>query len=234
MQSVRWATLGVSSFCLIFSALLAATDRITEPKTTIKLSPNSAPLPQPTASSANTPKVLVYKTVLPDGSARFSDQRPVGQAFELLRFDCFACAPNSSIDWQKTPLFKQRFARLINQAAAEHQLESALIRAVIHAESAFNPNAISAKGAMGLMQLMPATMQQFQVLNGHEPEQNIRAGSQYLGQLLKDYQGDLTLALAAYNAGPGNVKRYNGIPPFAETQAYIERVQILRRRYAAD
>ncbi len=82
------------------------------------------------------------------------------------------------------------------------------------------------------MQLMPATMQQFKVSDGHEPEQNIRAGSQYLAQLIKDFNGELPLALAAYNAGPAAVRRYNGIPPFAETQAYIERVHILMQRYA--
>lgn len=221
----------VSGVVLLASLLSFASISAVEPeKQRHKLSPDSAAPVLPAVQPR--PQILVYKTALADGSMQFSDQRPLNQAFELLRFDCYACAPLSTINWQNTPLFTQRFARVISQAATEHQVDVALIRAVIHAESAFNPQAISVKGATGLMQLMPATMQQFKVSDGHEPEQNIRAGSQYLAQLIKDFNGELPLALAAYNAGPAAVRRYNGIPPFAETQAYIERVHILMQRYA--
>ncbi|GHG63823.1 lytic transglycosylase [Alishewanella longhuensis] len=199
-------------------------------KPQVKLSPSAAPVQSIPVQAK--PQFVVYKTVSADGVAHFSDQRPRAVPFELLRYDCFACAPASSINWQNTPLFTQRFSKIISTVAHEQQLEKALIRAVIHAESAFNPAAISAKGAAGLMQLMPTTMQHFAVQNALEPEQNIRAGSQYLAKLLVDFNGDLPLALAAYNAGPGAVRRYNGIPPFPETQAYVERVQILLARYA--
>lgn len=199
-------------------------------KPQVKLSPSATS--SKSVATAAKPQFLVYKTVSADGIAHFSDQRPQTSSFELLRYDCYACAPASQINWQNTPLFSQRFSRIINTVAAEQQLDKALIRAVIHAESAFNPAAVSAKGATGLMQLMPATMQIFSVQNATEPEQNIRAGSQYLAKLLADFDGDLPLALAAYNAGPGAVRRYNGTPPFPETQAYVERVQILLSRYA--
>lgn len=181
---------------------------------------------------AKPPQVKVYKSISATGVVQFSDQRPLAAPYELLSYDCFACAPASKVNWQTTPLFTEPFTQIINTVAHEQQLDKALIRAVIHAESAFNPQAISAKGAAGLMQLMPTTMQLFAVENAHEPEQNIRAGSQYLAKLLTDFNGNLTLALAAYNAGPTAVRRYNGIPPFPETQAYVERVQILKARYA--
>lgn len=222
----------IASGGVVLASLLsfASISAVEPEKQRHKLSPDSTAPVLPAAQQR--PQILVYKTALADGSMHFSDQRPLNQVFELLRFDCYACAPLSNINWQNTPLYTQRFAKVISQAAAEHQVDVALIRAVIHAESAFNPQAISVKGATGLMQLMPATMQQFKVSDGHEPEQNIRAGSQYLAQLIKDFNGELPLALAAYNAGPAAVRRYNGIPPFAETQAYIERVHILMQRYA--
>lgn len=221
------------STCLLLLAGLSHFSYATESavnKPQVKLSP-SAPQSKSVATAAK-PQFLVYKTVSADGITHFSDQRPQTSSFELLRYDCYACAPASQINWQNTPLFSQRFSRIIDTVAAEQQLDKALIRAVIHAESAFNPTAVSVKGATGLMQLMPATMQIFSVQNATEPEQNIRAGSQYLAKLLADFDGDLPLALAAYNAGPGAVRRYNGIPPFPETQAYVERVQILLSRYA--
>lgn len=223
----------VSAWIVLASLQSFASLSAVEPvKQRHKLSPTADTLAPALPAAPQRPQILVYKTALADGSMHFSDQRPRHQSFELLRFDCYACAPLSNINWQHTPLFTQRFAKVISQAATEHQVDVALIRAVIHAESAFNPRAVSAKGATGLMQLMPATMQQFNVSDGHDPGQNIRAGSQYLAQLIKDFNGDLPLALAAYNAGPGAVKRYNGIPPFAETQAYVERVNILMQRYA--
>jgi|GEM_PF-1295579 len=234
------ASLSFTGFSVAGISMANAAEQDTAPpKAHHRLSPQSD-LPSSVPSSTLSvqpkpravPQIHVYKTVLADGSGHFSDQRPAHQAFELLRFDCFACAPKSSINWQNTPLFTQRFTRVIQQAASEFNLDTALVRAVIHAESAFNPRAVSQKGATGLMQLMPATQQQFQVSDAFEPEQNIRAGSQYLAQLLVAFQGDLSLALAAYNAGPATVKRYNGIPPFAETQAYVERVKILMQRYA--
>src|SRR5690606_29304951 len=105
------------------------------------------------------------------------------------------------------------------------------VRAVIHAESAFRESVISRKGAVGLMQLMPATARDMGVKDSLSPTQNIHGGVKYLAYLLKLYGGNETLALAAYNAGPGAVKRYDGIPPFAETETYVKRVRILHKRY---
>lgn len=210
-------------------ALLALPLTADEVKPVQRLSPHSTAMP---VSKPTTPQILVYKSVRQDGSAVFSDRPPVDQQYELLRFDCFACAVRSPINWHTTPLFQRRFARVIEQVAAELVLEPALIRAVIHAESAFNPQAISRRGAQGLMQLMPETAAMLGVQDPSQPEQNIRGGSLYLQQLLQSFDGDIRLALAAYNAGPGAVRRFGGVPPYAETTAYIERVMILKQRYA--
>jgi soluble lytic murein transglycosylase-like protein len=115
---------------------------------------------------------------------------------------------------------------LINQHAAEHSLSADFVRAVIQAESAFNPWAKSAKGAMGLMQLMPATAAAYGVLNAYNPADNIRAGVAYLKSLLTRFNNNESLALAAYNAGPGAVEKYgNTVPPYKETRAYVKRIQ---------
>jgi soluble lytic murein transglycosylase-like protein len=126
-----------------------------EPKPVQRLSPNAQAQTAPAAKTK--PQILVYKSQREDGSAMFSDRPPADQQYELLRFDCYACAVTSPIDWHTTPLFQRRFARLIEQVASELILDPALIRAVIHAESAFNPQAVSRRGAQGLMQLMPQT-----------------------------------------------------------------------------
>jgi len=111
----------------------------------------------------------------------------------------------------------------IRVAAQRHQLDFGLVKAVIHTESGFDPRARSAPGAQGLMQLMPATAQRYSVRDVWDPAQNIEAGSRHLRHLINRY-GRLELALAAYNAGEGNVDKYGGIPPFPETQDYVQRV----------
>ncbi|MFL9609299.1 lytic transglycosylase domain-containing protein [Methylobacillus sp. Pita2] len=118
-------------------------------------------------------------------------------------------------------------------AAAAHatQLDPALLHAVINAESNYRPLAVSSRGATGLMQLMPATARRLGVRNTYDPEQNVMAGARYLSQLQREFNGDISLALAAYNAGPATVKRHgNVIPPYAETQAYVPRVLQAYRR----
>jgi len=115
---------------------------------------------------------------------------------------------------------------LITQHATQHALSPDFVRAVIQAESAFNPLARSVKGAMGLMQLMPSTAAQFQVTNAYDPSQNIRAGVAYLKSLMTEFKDDVSLALAAYNAGPGAVKKYgNTVPPYKETRNYVARIR---------
>lgn len=119
---------------------------------------------------------------------------------------------------------KNAFDQLIRQAAQRHGISEGLIKAVMHTESGFNINARSPVGAQGLMQLMPATARRFNVSNAYDPEQNIFAGARYLSWLIKRFNGDTRLAIAAYNAGEGNVDKYGGIPPFRETQDYVRRV----------
>lgn len=113
---------------------------------------------------------------------------------------------------------------LIQEAAAAYDLNPDLIRAVMRTESAFNPFVVSPVGAQGLMQLMPALAEEMGVTDAFDPRQNVMGGARYLRQLLIRHNGNLPLTLASYNAGPGNVARYRGIPPFEETRNYVKKI----------
>jgi soluble lytic murein transglycosylase-like protein len=119
---------------------------------------------------------------------------------------------------------QQQIDAAIDQAALRHNVDPSLVRAVIKVESNFNPNAVSRKGAMGLMQLMPQTARRLNVSNPFDPEQNVDAGVRQLKQLMENYGGDVKLTLAAYNAGPGAVARSAGVPHYAETRKYVKRI----------
>jgi len=181
-------------------------------------------------NSKKTSQTAIYKSKN-DDTISFSDQKPENIAYEVLRFDCYACNPSSKVDWNSVTLNTNDYVQLVKQAANKNKLDPALLRALIHAESAFRPKALSRQGAQGLTQLMPGTAKDMGVNNAFDPQQNINGGAKYLALMLKKFNGDTRLATAAYNAGPNAVQKYNGIPPYQETQVYVDRVQILFKRY---
>lgn len=162
----------------------------------------------------------IYYRVDEDGVARFTNA-PTTPQHRLLQPEVLP---------PTTRLTGANMSELIDALGAEHELDPALIRAVIQVESNFNRKAISPKGAQGLMQLMPATVWRFSVGDVYDPHENIGAGARYLRQLLDLFQEDVTLALAAYNAGENAVLRYKGVPPYTETRNYVTKVLSLYRR----
>ena len=175
----------------------------------------------------------VYKWVDENGIVSYSNiAPPTDQEYQVLRFPCYAADPKCrSVSWEKVPLNTRSVRTEIRAAARFSAVDESLIRAIIHAESAYQTDAQSPKGAQGLMQLMPATQAELDVSNPFDPEDNIRGGARYLSQLLTEFNGDFELAAAAYNAGPTAVYKYGGVPPYDETQEYVRRVKILYRRY---
>jgi len=198
--------------------------------------PGDAPPPAaPAVKGARVTRGAVY-TYVKDGVTHYTNVRPqnagapVRTLFTYVE-TCYACAALPGVDFSTVRLNTTAYAEEIRAAARQHGVDEALVRAVMHAESAFNPNALSHKGAQGLMQLIPATAQRFGVQDPFDPAQNIRGGVQYLRWLLDRYNNDTTLAAAGYNAGEGNVDRHGGVPPFQETQLYVSRVATLHARY---
>ena len=177
----------------------------------------------------------VYKVVKAGGITEYTNIKPSsGAAYRVLftyMATCFACNVNSKVNFGSTPLNLTAYRDEIAAAAKDYGVDQSLLRAVIHAESAFKRYAVSDKGAQGLMQLMPGTAADLGVGDPFDAGQNIRGGADYLAQLLKQFNGDERLATAAYNAGPQNVQKYKGVPPFDETKVYVQRVATLQQRY---
>lgn len=177
----------------------------------------------------------VYEFTDSKGIRNFTNLAPPSGVKARVVFKyCPACDPTSKVDWRQIRLNRDAYNADIRRIAQAHSVDEALVRAVIHAESAFNPNALSSAGAQGLMQLMPATGRQYGVTDPWDPIQNIEGGVRYLRFLLDFFDGDTQLATASYNAGENAVLRFSGIPPYAETQVYVQRVGVLYERYQAE
>ncbi|WP_136475787.1 lytic transglycosylase domain-containing protein [Pseudomonas sp. DG56-2] len=188
------------------------------------------------ADDTGAVRVRVF-TFIHRGVRQYVSRRPVGisarvDVLELYYIkDCYLCMAPKDFKVASLRLDTQSYRREIEAAAGQYGVDTALVRAVIHAESAFRPNAISVAGAQGLMQLMPATATRFAVDDPFDARQNIHGGVRYLAWLLKRFNGNQMLALAGYNAGEASVVEHNGVPPYAETQSYVTLVQSLAERY---
>ena len=221
-------------------ALAAASSRPASPpapaSSTAAPAPTAAPPPRPPGPRLVRGQVYAY--VDRNGVRNYTSTRPTGIAAGAVRTihysymeTCYACAARPGVDFASVRLNTTAYQDEIRAAARAHGVEEAVVRAIIHAESAFNPLALSRVGAQGLMQLMPATARRFGVGDPFNAGQNIQGGVQYLAWLLRRYGGNLTLAAAGYNAGEGAVDKYNGVPPYDETRRYVQRVAVLAERY---
>ncbi len=150
-------------------------------------------------------------------------KRPAAAALAICAL-LYGCSGAGYLPYAPHALAPQQIHVLSAGAAAANGLPEGLVRAVIMTESAGDPSAVSTAGAQGLMQLMPATAQSCGIANPFEANENVSCGASYLKALMVRYHNDVTLAVAAYNAGPGAVDAYRGVPPFAETRAYVQRV----------
>lgn len=173
----------------------------------------------------------VYAYRASDGSWLFSDHALKTRNYQLVRKKDSA---RGAAARKQAPFYggdPSAYDRLIRKMARTYNVDPALIKAVMHAESSFNPQATSHKGASGLMQLMPSTAQQYGAYDPYDPVQNIQAAAHYLSDLMQRYDNDMTLVLAAYNAGENAVDRHKGIPPYTETQSYVNKVLRFKNYY---
>ncbi|MGZ0119223.1 lytic transglycosylase domain-containing protein, partial [Stenotrophomonas sp. IS26] len=197
------------------------------------------PTRAPAAGKAGQVRSGQLYSYMKDGVRHYTSARPAQMAslgqVRTIHYTfierCYACGANPSVNFGSVRLNTTAYQSEIAAAAREFGVEEAIVRAIIHAESAYNPLALSRAGAQGLMQLMPPTARRFGVSDSYDASQNIRGGVQYLSWLLKRFNGDLTLAAAGYNAGEGAVARHGGVPPYSETQYYVKRVAVLADRY---
>ena len=202
--------------------------------------PAATPAPPRTGKAGRVVNGQVY-SYMKDGVRHYTSARPAQLAslgpVRTIHYSfierCYACGANPGVNFGSVRLNTTAFQAEISAAAREFGVEEAIVRAIIHAESAYNPTALSRAGAQGLMQLMPPTARRFGVTDSYDAAQNIRGGVQYLSWLLKRFNGNLTLAAAGYNAGEGAVDRHGGVPPYSETQYYVKRVAQLADRYRA-
>ena len=155
----------------------------------------------------------IYRYVDANGVTHFTNT-PTHGHYNFYRKESFSSAPRVL-----------SYAELIKRYAGQYDLDEALVKAVIKVESDYRPHVVSSKGAQGLMQLIPETARDMNVSDPFDPSDNIHGGTRYLRLMLDQFDGDLELALAAYNAGPGTVKRHGGVPPYTETLNYIQRVK---------
>ena len=173
---------------------------------------------------------------LPDGSRVITDRPKFNKSYKLVtksrnvaNLGRYAAGHGN---FNTAPAINyMRFENIIHRTASKHQVDASLVKAVIHTESYFNPNATSRKGASGLMQLMPATAERYGITDLYSPRQNIDAGVRYLRDLIKRYPKKIKLVLAAYNAGENAVDKYKGIPPYRETQNYVKKVLKYKKFY---
>lgn len=179
----------------------------------------------------------LYKYVDSSGSITYTSRKPVGKAHSVVK----AQTPVKSVFIQRGLGYKwsakpkpSAYDEEIILLSKQYKLDPALVKAVIHIESAFNSSAVSSAGARGLMQLMPATARRFGVKNSYDPLENMLGGVQYLRWLFERFNGNVRFVLAGYNAGEGAVDRHKGIPPYRETQDYVKKVIKMAELYRND
>lgn len=182
---------------------------------------------------AEPPTFYVYE--LPDGSRMLSNHPLGGKHYKLVRVGTDARGSGHLAVASDAQIFRavpSTYDDMIRNISARHRVDFALVKAIMHVESGFNPYATSPRGAHGLMQLMPDTARRHGVSDITDPLQNIEGGVRYIKYLAEQFNNKQYLIIAAYNAGENAVRRHNGIPPYLETQAYVRKVMVMRRRYA--
>lgn len=186
------------------------------------------------ASDSIAANSAVYAYRGSDGTWMFTDHALKNRKYQLVRKKS---DPRGVASRANRPFYRgdpSAYDRLIRKMARLYNIDAALIKAVMHAESAFNPHATSHKGATGLMQLMPSTARQYGVYDLYDPVQNVQAAVRYLSDLMDRYRENTTLVLAAYNAGENAVDQHKGVPPYKETQNYVRKVLRFKKQYAEE
>jgi soluble lytic murein transglycosylase-like protein len=182
---------------------------------------------------ANPVQADIYRYEDEEGIVHFTDA-PTDRRFKIFMRDLKKDRELRTKLQFSSSVNPAEYDQIIASCSSKYGVNASLIKAVIHAESGYNPNAVSRKGASGLMQLMPGTARSLKVSNSFDPKDNVEGGVKYLRFLLDTFSGDVSLAVAAYNAGLNKVAKYGGIPPYNETRTYVNRVLSYMQSYQAN